>query len=217
MAIFKVACMALLVMAITARNCSGEVVIKVWQDGANVRAQSDGGMLDYTALTYLGASTGNSNSLIQTNSNLIGIGGLEGNAAVGIAFYGVYGEITRTGTFGDGLVGGVFCDFATGPQLEVWEYGVMTTDTTVVDKIGMYGVMDSTFLNTTMSLMGFVDSPPTTTYTWGSGGTSETIRVLFGAPTPSGVPEIDPAGMGSVLGLVCGALGLLERRRVRVA
>ncbi|MFZ4733962.1 MAG: hypothetical protein ACOYK7_15610 [Pirellulales bacterium] len=29
------------------------------------------------------------------------------------------------------------------------------------------------------------------------------------------VPEIDPAGMGSVLGLVCGALGLLERRRVR--
>jgi formylglycine-generating enzyme required for sulfatase activity len=32
---------------------------------------------------------------------------------------------------------------------------------------------------------------------------------------PSGVPEIDPAGIGSVLGLVCGALGLLERRRVR--
>jgi len=33
--------------------------------------------------------------------------------------------------------------------------------------------------------------------------------------TAASVPEIDPAGMGSVLGLVCGALGLLERRRVR--
>ena len=31
------------------------------------------------------------------------------------------------------------------------------------------------------------------------------------------VPEIDPAGMGSVLALVGGALGLLERRRRVVA
>jgi hypothetical protein len=30
------------------------------------------------------------------------------------------------------------------------------------------------------------------------------------------VPEIDPAGMGSVLALVSGALGLLERRRLKV-
>jgi formylglycine-generating enzyme required for sulfatase activity len=34
---------------------------------------------------------------------------------------------------------------------------------------------------------------------------------------PSPVPEIDPAGMGSVLALVTGALGLLERRRLKVA
>ena len=31
------------------------------------------------------------------------------------------------------------------------------------------------------------------------------------------VPEIDPAGMGSVLAIVTGALGLLERRRLKVA
>jgi len=36
------------------------------------------------------------------------------------------------------------------------------------------------------------------------------------APSESGVPEIDPAGMGSVLALVTGALGLLERRRLKV-
>ncbi|MEI8369596.1 MAG: SUMF1/EgtB/PvdO family nonheme iron enzyme [Planctomycetia bacterium] len=33
----------------------------------------------------------------------------------------------------------------------------------------------------------------------------------------SAVPEIDPAGMGSVLALVSGVLGLLERRRLRAA
>jgi hypothetical protein len=32
---------------------------------------------------------------------------------------------------------------------------------------------------------------------------------------PNAVPEIDPAGMGSVLALVTGALGLLERKRSR--
>jgi len=32
----------------------------------------------------------------------------------------------------------------------------------------------------------------------------------------SAVPEIDPAGIGSVLALVTGALGLLERRRLKV-
>jgi len=31
------------------------------------------------------------------------------------------------------------------------------------------------------------------------------------------VPEIDPAGIGSVLALVTGALGLLERRRLKTA
>jgi len=33
----------------------------------------------------------------------------------------------------------------------------------------------------------------------------------------SGVPEIDPSGMCSVLALVTGALGLLERRRLHRA
>ena len=33
----------------------------------------------------------------------------------------------------------------------------------------------------------------------------------------SAVPEIDPAGIGSVLALVTGALGLIERRRLKVA
>jgi len=31
---------------------------------------------------------------------------------------------------------------------------------------------------------------------------------------PSGVPEIDPAGIASVLSLVVGSLGIAERRRL---
>jgi hypothetical protein len=42
-------------------------------------------------------------------------------------------------------------------------------------------------------------------------GMSETLTVGGASP----VPEIDPAGMGSVLALVTGALGLLERRRLK--
>lgn len=34
---------------------------------------------------------------------------------------------------------------------------------------------------------------------------------------PAAVPEIDPAGMGSVLALLIGGLGLLERRRLKTA
>lgn len=37
--------------------------------------------------------------------------------------------------------------------------------------------------------------------------------VMVGLASPSAIPEIDPAGLGSVLALVTGSLGLLERRR----
>jgi formylglycine-generating enzyme required for sulfatase activity len=39
------------------------------------------------------------------------------------------------------------------------------------------------------------------------------FRLASPSSGPSGVPEIDPAGMGSVLALVTGAMGLAERRR----
>ncbi|MBU6275736.1 MAG: SUMF1/EgtB/PvdO family nonheme iron enzyme [Planctomycetes bacterium] len=41
------------------------------------------------------------------------------------------------------------------------------------------------------------------------------FRLAGSVSGPFGVPEIDPAGLGSVLALVTGALGLLERRRSR--
>ena len=44
-----------------------------------------------------------------------------------------------------------------------------------------------------------------------------TYGYQFATPRASGVPEIDPAGLGSVLALVAGVLGLVERRRLKVA
>jgi hypothetical protein len=54
--------------------------------------------------------------------------------------------------------------------------------------------------------------------TWGS---SDGYPYLFSieatATAPSSVPEIDPNSLGSVLALVLGSLGLLERRRLKAA
>ncbi|MCY3016652.1 MAG: SUMF1/EgtB/PvdO family nonheme iron enzyme [Planctomycetota bacterium] len=52
------------------------------------------------------------------------------------------------------------------------------------------------------------------------GSSSESGNIGFRLASPvssSAVPEIDPAGVGSVLALVAGALGLLERRRLKAA
>ena len=51
----------------------------------------------------------------------------------------------------------------------------------------------------------------------GSTSKKATFTPLSVEISPEAVPEIDPAGMGSVLALVGGALGLLERRRRVVA
>jgi len=49
------------------------------------------------------------------------------------------------------------------------------------------------------------------------GNTSPLINGFQVRVVSAPVPEIDPAGMGSVLALVTGALGLLERRRLNIA
>ncbi len=59
--------------------------------------------------------------------------------------------------------------------------------------------------------LSFLDSTNTRLF-FGTQSTSTTFDDLsITGSTP--VPEIDPAGIGSVLALVAGALGVLERRR----
>lgn len=66
---------------------------------------------------------------------------------------------------------------------------------------------------TTSDFNWVVDSGVSTSETHAFYGVSAELTVGGSSP----VPEIDPAGMGSVLALVMGALGLLERRRWKVA
>jgi hypothetical protein len=58
-------------------------------------------------------------------------------------------------------------------------------------------------------------------YTAIASGTMSTYRDVVVSYTytaaPSSVPEIDPSSIGSVLALVLGSLGLLERRRLKAA
>ena len=46
---------------------------------------------------------------------------------------------------------------------------------------------------------------------------SSGFRLASPVSSPSSVPEIDPNSLGSVLALVLGSLGLLERRRLKAA
>ena len=50
---------------------------------------------------------------------------------------------------------------------------------------------------------------------WAVGGVLSASSFAVFATTPAAVPEIDPAGLGTVLGLICGGLGLVERRRLQ--
>jgi len=56
-------------------------------------------------------------------------------------------------------------------------------------------------------------------YSYSDNPSSESLNIGFrlASPVPSGVPEIDPNSLGSVLALVLGSLGLLERRRLKAA
>jgi hypothetical protein len=48
-------------------------------------------------------------------------------------------------------------------------------------------------------------------------GTSQVATFTVSGGSPSSVPEIDPNSLGSILALVAGALGLLERHRLKAA
>jgi hypothetical protein len=60
------------------------------------------------------------------------------------------------------------------------------------------------------------DSAGAFQFSWNAGDFPFRPRSLAFRPETASVPEIDPASFGSVLALVTGTLGLLERRRLKV-
>lgn len=84
----------------------------------------------------------------------------------------------------------------------------------------LYNLSTGTTFNGTGGVSAFTSDSGGVTYPTSAGdlvftpSTNPNGPVTFNAVIGSaGVPEIDPAGLGSVLALVTGALGLLERRR----
>jgi len=81
---------------------------------------------------------------------------------------------------------------------------------------------DWTFITATGGISGFspnqflIDSAQFANAFTGSFSVVQQGNSLAISYSPAAVPEIDPAGMGAVLALVTGALGLLERRRLKV-
>ena len=93
--------------------------------------------------------------------------------------------------------------------------GLLSSDPIGVVGFGLYTDLQSPLsgsgdpatsdFNTNVGLFSVSDSTPQGTTFTVSGG------------SPSSVPEIDPNSLGSVLALVLGSLGLLERRRLKAA
>jgi hypothetical protein len=71
------------------------------------------------------------------------------------------------------------------------------------DALGRYGYIETTWDSTRNQFQFF------------SAAYESDAGVGIMTPGGAAVPEIDPAGMGSVLALVTGALGLIERRRLK--
>ena len=77
------------------------------------------------------------------------------------------------------------------------------------DAIAAYDVTNGfTVLDT------FRNNTPNYTYTSNPTVLYAAFAISFGTTQSTPVPEIDPSGVGTVLALVSGALGLLERRRL---
>jgi len=97
MASFKNTCMAFVALALTAQSGTAGIVINIWQDGANVRAHSNGGTLDFNVFTIDGPyeyqPPSGGPAFVQTNSEWVGIGYGSTNTHVSGS------PITRTGSF----------------------------------------------------------------------------------------------------------------------
>ncbi|NBV47181.1 MAG: PEP-CTERM sorting domain-containing protein [Planctomycetia bacterium] len=104
------------------------------------------------------------------------------------------GNVTTVGTNGGPSVYGAF-DMGGN----VWEWNEALIGSS-------RGVRGGYWINSAFNLSSSVRSA--------AGPSDENFAIGFRL-AGSGVPEIDPAGLGSVLALVTGALGLLERRRLK--
>jgi hypothetical protein len=132
------------------------------------------------------------------------------------------GNITATNVSFGGLVGSAP---TLNSQLGIYNYGLLfqfqfygVTDPFSFTSMTVDSTIDGTGSNVTLNRQSTVMQVQDNDY---SGPGTEPYASLISVPTavpePSSVPEIDPNSLGSVLALVLGSLGLLERRRLKAA
>lgn len=145
---------------------------------------------------------------VTANSTGDGSAGITGNFANykrQAAWNGQSRNVTTVGTNGGPSAYGAF---DMGGNVEEWNDLTGTTGTTRCVRGGGYSDLLVSYLSSSERYLT-LDSE------YAPRGFRLASQVS--GPDPSPVPEIDPAGMGSVLALVTGGLALIERRRLKVA
>jgi hypothetical protein len=166
--------------------------------------------------------TGTSTDIVPTPFNFLAMTPLL-TITTGIAT--LQATIVTTGSTGQQV--GVF-SLDVSSELEGWgvdAFGYLEGDgSTIADTFGAFGPGLYTDLQSLFFNSGFQFQP----LTFGSFNTNVGLFVVSDSTdqgaaftvsggSPSSVPEIDPNSLGSVLALVLGSLGLLERRRLKAA
>ena len=132
------------------------------------------------------------------------------------------GNITATNVSFGGLVGSAP---TLNTELGIYNYGLLfqfqfygVTDPFSFTSMTVDSTIDGTGSNVTLNRQATDMQVQDHDYSGpGTEPYASLISVPTVAPEPSSVPEIDPNSLGSVLALVLGSLGLLERRRLKVA
>lgn len=169
------------------------------QSGGTLAPGNSPGILTVGTLDLQAGST--------TQIEIVGSGSNAGTA--GVNFDQVF--VTTAAAPGYGglldLVFGNSTTFANGTTFDLFEFsGSPTRSFASVSSSGSGSYAGLTFL--------------ATAGLWTSSAAGQTISFseatgILSFSAPSGVPEIDPAGIGSVVALLTGMLGLVERRRTR--
>lgn len=189
-------CAATLALMMFTKVAVAGLVITVSQVGSDVVATGVGTM-NLTALTSAG--TFNGGACIDSTYAFMQVGPTSGVTQA------KYTGISGPSSFGSGLFTGATS--GTGDSVGFsGDAGYLLVPNGYVSGNPLSG--SATFANATLSGLGL--TPGTTTYSWGSGATADSLTLNIAA-----VPEIDPAMGSSALSLVAGVLAMIERRRRR--
>lgn len=202
-------------LAITAASVDAGLVIYLSEQtigGSTAIVANFSGSFNLSGVTPSGSGTigsGTPNFTVSVNPS-------QGQLALHPGNVYFYSTTPLSGAFGTGGFRAYVRAPATSGSLKQYSYATpgpafaLTGDSFAISVGYNWGdlISDRTnFLTTTFADWGVT---PGSTRQYAITGSSETVTI-------NAIPEIDPAGFSSVLALLAGAFGLVERRRVKLA